>query len=109
VNRHGAGFGKPQLPEVIVLSQERSLYHFVKVDSKSLFKLLHILSSFLGKPLQEWKDDDAYRFGKNVVCTLRVYNDLAERGVKLVADCLYLATEENNLQNYLQVVEDRRK
>jgi len=33
---------------------------------------------------------------------------LLERGVKLVAVFLHLATEEDNLQNYMQVVEEDR-
>ena len=41
--------------------------------------------------------------------TLRVCNDSAERGVKLVADFLHLAKKEENLQNYVQVVEKDRK
>ena len=50
-------------------------------------------------------------FGMNVISTLKVCNDSAERGVKLVADFLHLAKKEDNLKNYVQVVvqEDCRK
>ena len=40
---------------------------------------------------------------------LRVTNESAERGVKLVADYLKLAENEDTFQNYLQVVEHERK
>ena len=43
---------------------------------------------------------------ENWVQTLKVTNDVAERGVKLVSDfCKTLTTDSEDLQNLLQVVE----
>ena len=109
VTRHGAGFGKPQLPGV-ALFEEHSLCDCINADSPNMFEILRIPMTFLGKPVKEWEEDDGYSFERNFIGTLRVCNVSAQRGVKLVADFLHLAKKEENLQNYVQVVEkDRRK
>lgn len=107
--RFGTGFGKPKLRAI---GDERNLFlsNFVSADSKMFFQLLDIPVAFLEKPVEEWKADEGYKIGSAVTNTLRVCNDPAERGVKLVADFLQLAKTDDNLQNYMQVVQiDREK
>ena len=59
VTRHGAGFGKPQLPGVVSL-EEHSLCDFINVDSPNMFEILRIPATFLGKPVKEWEENDGY-------------------------------------------------
>jgi hypothetical protein len=68
---------------------------------------MKISSGFLEKPVQEWKSDD-YVNAKNIVDNIRVVNDSAERGVKLVNDCIKSAKKEDRFQQILQVVENSR-
>ena len=107
--RCGNGFGKAELPDVTA-GQHLSLSQFATADSTMFFWILSIPSAFLAKPATQWEDDEDYALGSEIISGLKVYNDSAERGVKLVADFLHLARVEKNLQNYMQVVEeDRRK
>jgi hypothetical protein len=46
---------------------------------------------------------------KKVICSMRVVNDTAERGVKLVEDYLGSYKDEKEFQQLLQVVERNRK
>ena len=59
--------------------------------------------------MEDWEKDDSYTMAKDTIYSLRVCNDSAERGVKLVADFLHLACKEENLQNLVQVVEGNRR
>ena len=61
VTRHGAGFGKPQLPGVVSF-EEHSLCDFINADSSNMFEILRI-PTFLGKLVKEWEKDDGYNFG----------------------------------------------
>ena len=74
--------------------EEHSLCDFINADGPNMFEILRIPTTFSGKPVKEWEEDDGYSFGRDVIGTLRVCNDSAERGVKLVADFLHLAKKE---------------
>ena len=71
VTRHGAGFGKPQLPGVVSF-EEHSLRDFINADSPNMFEILRIPTTFLEKPVKESEEDDGYSFGRDVIGTLRV-------------------------------------
>ena len=102
------GFGKPNLPE-IPDNDDHNISDFAGEDSWSFFKILKLDTEFLGKPIEDWEDDQGYVAGKEVVQSLSVVNDGAERGVKLANDFIHTAHKETNLQNILQVVENNRK
>ena len=82
---------------------------FAGKDSINFFKLLKINVSFIRLPVDEWKYNDDFLAGKNIVHSLSVVNDAAERGVKLCSDYLEAAKIEKRFQNILQVVENHRK
>ena len=82
------------------------------LDSTMFFRILSIPSAFLAKPATQWENDEDSALGSEITISgLKVCNDSAEKGVKLVANFLHLATvEKKKLQNYMQVVKkDRRK
>ena len=87
--RYGNGFGKPGLPDVTA-GQHLSLSPFATADSSVFFRILSIPSAFLAKPATLWEDDKDYALGSEIISALKVCNDSAERGVKLVADFLHL-------------------
>ena len=63
-----------------------------------------------GKSPEEWDTDDEYIHLKKQVKNLRVVNDTAERGIKLIQDYnLSITKNEEQKQYLLQVVADHRK
>ena len=89
--RYGNGFGKPELPDVTA-GQLLSLSQFATTDL--FFRILSIHSAFLAKPSMQWEDDENYALGSEIISGLKVCNDSAKKGVKLVADFLYLVRVE---------------
>ena len=85
------------LPDIKSQHASMSLSHYINEDGGKIFQFLHIPLTFLKKPVTEWLNDDTFAFGMEIVGTLRVCNDFAERGVKLAADFLHLARKEEKL------------
>ena len=104
--RDGTGFGKPMFPSVP--KDNANLSDFIGPDSRFFFRVLNIKSDFLLESVEDWPKNTSYIQGKNIVESLHVVNDAAERGVKLCADFLNVAKTEDKLQNSLQVVENAR-
>ena len=105
--RYGTGFGKPSFPK-IPDNAEMNISTFVGEDSRFFFKILRLDTEFLVKPIEGWADDPGYVAGKEVVQSLSVVNDGAERVVKLANDFLHSAHKEANLQTILQVENNRK-
>ena len=108
--RVGTEFGKPKFPDILSQDDIESLAlsTFAGKDSWGFFRILRLDTAFLDKSVESWKDDDTYLRAKEVVDSLAVVNDSAERGVKLCHDFLTTAKKDDNLQNILQVVENNR-
>lgn len=65
---------------------------------------------WLRLPAAEWEQDPEYRKFSKFVTDLKVTNDLAERGIKMVEDFINTATkDETQLQALMQVVEAHRQ
>ena len=107
LKRHGSGFGKPTFPEIPVEPTE-DVSAYVGEDSWSFFRILGIDSNFMKKPVEEWCGISSYVMNQEVINSLRVVNDAAERGVKLCSDFISSAQKEAKLQHILQVLENRR-
>ncbi|GBM12970.1 hypothetical protein AVEN_227430-1 [Araneus ventricosus] len=83
---------------------------FISQKSLNLLKKLNIDISFLNISPDPWDRDDSYLKSQEIFQNLRVFNDTAERGVKLMQDFNGLLTvDEEQKQFLLQCVEDHRK
>ncbi|GBN24901.1 hypothetical protein AVEN_238801-1 [Araneus ventricosus] len=83
---------------------------FISQKSLNLLKKLSIDISFLNISPDPWDRDDSYLKSQEIFQNLRVFNDTAERGVKLMQDFNGLLTaDEEQKQFLLQCVEDHRK
>ena len=57
----------------------------------------------------KWEDSQDYGIMRNYVRTVKVTNDVAERGVKLMADYATILTEDDDMrQSILHAVERNR-
>ena len=73
------------------------------------FQLLGLSEEFLQSDSSEWGHQETYRTGQKVAQSMRVVNDLAERGVALIQEFnSSLTRNEEQKQFLLQVVEDHR-
>ena len=77
-------------------------------DSWAFFRILGLECGFLNHPVEEWPSRQDYLIAEEVVSSLSVVNDAAERGVKLCSDFLPSAKGDGILQSVLQVVENNR-
>lgn len=83
---------------------------FVTINTKSFFSINDLPSEFLHKPVEDWPTDETFLVSKNIVHHLKVVNDIAERGVKLIQDYNKLITNDEQQKQYLlQVVSSYRK
>ena len=65
-------------------------------------------TSFFEESADLWKDNETFNNSTEIISSLAVVNDGAERGVKLSRDYICSAKKEGNLQSILQVVENER-
>ena len=54
------------------------------INTASFFDTLGISSTFLDTSVEEWPQAESFCIAKSVVNDLKVFNDIAERGVKLM-------------------------
>lgn len=77
------------------------LIELVSKNTKSVFKRFQISMDFLQKDPSSWKDCEDYRKGKFIIQKLKVVNDCAERGIKLVEDYHEKITKDEQQRQYL--------
>ena len=65
---------------------------------------------FLKNDVENWDNDENYKRNKAIVYSMRVVNDIAERGVALMEEYNKLhTTDEEQKQYLLLLVKDHRK
>jgi len=107
-HKYGSGFCKPRFPK-LPSDIFRDLDFYIGDDLWAFFNILRINTSFLKEPAETWNNNKAYQNAQLVVDNIKVVNDSAERGVKLVQDFHRTARKETHFQNILQTVENSRK
>ena len=88
----------------------RKLSDSIMSGSLFLFDALDFGKDWLYKPITDWESNKSFCEMKSWVQNLKVTNDCAERGVKLISDYANSLTKNSNdRENLLQVVEKHRK
>ena len=86
------------------------LSDFVTKATRRFFNLLNLSDEILDIDPACWMNNDVYRASQAVVDSVKVVNDLAERGVALIQEFNSSITRnEEQKQFLLQVIEDHRK
>ena len=94
----------------ICISEITTLAHFTTKNSKKIFCKLSLPQEFLDLPVSEWSENIQFIQAKEVVDSLPVVNDHAERGVHLIEEYSGRHTKsEEELHDLLQVVSEHRK
>lgn len=83
------------------LINSKQLEDFVSKNTLRFFTITGISSNFLKKNVEDWPKDEGYINGRNIVCSMRVVNDVAERGVALMEEYNKLHTNNEEQKQYL--------
>lgn len=73
-------------------------------NTKKLLNRFQIPTNFLKSDPSTWNNIEEYRKGKEIVENLKIVNDCAERGIKLVQDYHGKITKDENQRQYLYKV-----
>ena len=64
----------------------KGIENFILQKTRGFFDRFSIPMDFLQKDPLEWGDDNSFQIGLEIIKKLKVVNDTAERGVKLMED-----------------------
>lgn len=94
-----------------VIQQDTRLSDLIDERSWMLFKEHHVCgTAWLTSPAERWEEDEEFAKLREFTRSLKVTNDVAERGVKLMQDFIGSVTkDEQQLQDVMQLVEKHRK
>ncbi|XP_050525397.1 uncharacterized protein LOC126907777 [Daktulosphaira vitifoliae] len=65
---------------------EKTVASFLSKSSMKFFKRFDINTNFLNLDPSNWNTDNFYLHGKEIVCSLKVVNDSADKAVKVMED-----------------------
>ena len=65
------------------------------------FQILGLPLTFLKNDVETWSEDTDYVAAKNIIHSLRVVNDIAERGIALMEEYNKLITTNEQQKQYL--------
>lgn len=99
--------GKPLFHKI---SRNTTLKDLIGPESHTIFHLLDVGTDWLAKPINQWSSDPGFLVAEQFVRTVKVVNDAAERGVKLISDFATILTSDPQQRSWLlQGVEQHRK
>ena len=101
-------FGLPSFPDV---DEDTKLVDLITSKSWLFFTILNLSADWLVLPPAQWKENQDYVTAEQFVKTVKVTNDVAERGVKIASDYASILTRDSKIRQMIfQVVEkDRRE
>ena len=85
---------KPKFP---IIDKNTKLEDLVTPQSFKFFTILGLKSDWLGKSPDMWKNDEDFNVANEFVNTVKVTNDIAERGIKIATDYASILTKDDNL------------
>ena len=92
------------------LISSKQLEDFVTESTRRFFSISGIPAKFLERDVHSWPADEDYLMAKATVSSMRVVNDIAERGVALMDEYNKLHTnDEEQKQFLLSVVKEYRQ
>ena len=99
-----------QKPKFPTIDENTELVDLVSSLSYKFFRILNTDSDWLAKDPKDWEADPSYKVPKDFVRTVKVTNDVAERGVKLATDYATMLTKDDSIRSMiLQGVEKSRR
>ena len=98
---------KPKFPDI---TEKTKLVDLISSQSYRFFRILGLDFPWLAMDPVKWEEEETYVMAKEFVTTVKVTNDIAERGVKLAKDYATLLTKDDSIRDeLLQGVERCRR
>lgn len=104
LNKEGLNFSPKRLTLDANHIREKNIDDFVSSNTLRFFNILGISSAFLKKEVYLWEEDEDYKAARKIVHSMRVVNDIAERGVALIEEYNKLITINEEQKQYLLLV-----
>ena len=83
--------------------------NFITNQSLLFFDRFGLDKEFLQKDCESWMNDESYIASRNIVKSLKVVNDSAERAIHLTQEYINLSKKEDQRQYLFQVISEYRK
>ena len=101
---------KLEKPKFSQVDENTALVDLVTPSSFKFFSILGLGRQWLEVNPDKWKEDMDYRSAREFVKTVKVTNDVAERGVKMASDFATMLTKDDEMRAMLlQGVERSRQ
>ena len=96
-----------RLSVLMDILQNNNLEDFITAESMTLFSLMELPDGFLKVDPELWNEHNNNKQAKDIINSLKVVNDHAERGIALIKEYSgFITCHESQLQFLLQVVEE---
>ena len=89
---------KPKFP---LIDQTTELVDLISPQSFRFFNILGLDYKWLAMNPENWQEVESFRLAREFVTTVKVTNDIAERGVKLAKDYATLLTKDDSIRAQL--------
>lgn len=94
----------------MLLFTEKNIDEFISQGSLKLFSRFNIDDGFLQNDPVSWESSPSFLNGKQIINSLKIVNDTAERAVKLMEEYnSTLTLDEEQKQFILKCVQEHRK
>lgn len=80
---------------------DKEVDYFINPQSLNFFKRFKLDSSFLDVHVSEWKSNAQFISAREIVRRIRVVNDVAERGIKLITEYNDRLTHDDEQKQYI--------
>ncbi|CAH0562819.1 unnamed protein product [Brassicogethes aeneus] len=106
LNEEGPDYSPKRITLDLSHIEEKNIEDFVTSNTLRFFRILGIPSAFLQKEPRLWEEDEDYKASREIVRSMRVVNDIAERGVALIEEFYKLITTDEEQKQFLLLVLD---
>ena len=86
---------KPKFP---IIDEKTELVDLITPESFKFFSILKLDHSWLAMNPDKWVQEESFRLAESFVKTVKVTNDVAERGVKLAEDYANMLTKDDDIR-----------
>ena len=104
---HNTGGNEHPLKRITLdptIISSKQLQYFVTENTQRFFTITGISSAFLQTDVESWKTNDDYNTAQTTVISIRVVNDIAERGVALMDEYNKLHTNNEDQKQFLLLI-----
>lgn len=92
---------KSEIPLFLSNDDNTILINLIGRKSQKVFKRFKINSDFLKTYPNNWSSSNDYKNGEDIIQKLKVVNDAAERGIKLIEEFEQKVTRDENQKQFL--------